>query len=363
LGPSSNVDKLASFILSSYSARHTPFTQTLEGDAFLQRRRVGFIEEYQVFNNNYEAKFAQLKKRFSSMFFDENTTEVNRFVSINEDAKKNYMRLGALFEILEIGTYVSLGGDDPKLFIRINDPRKIERDSKDTKYSNSILESVKNRHKSSCQIFEHFFTNFLDNESRWNLIEDFFLGASTDDLLSKYIGGTRNRVNIIEYIAKSRNAIESYNESESRFNFMQEFKPRQDGLYLPDSLLTIGNKTMKVSKWLNEDPVLLHRIITQYNIHLQGDIYKILMSHLRFQYKEYYRDVMGLRLFIQFQGYDDLVQAVVPYKDQPVKFYKWWKKNQNVVTLSRKEIIDLFLRVEQLDTKALTKSHKAIIKK
>jgi hypothetical protein len=144
---------------------------------------------------------------------------------------------------------------------------------------------------------------------------------------------------------------------------MQEFKPRQDGLYLPDSLLTIGNKTMKVSKWLNEDPVLLHRIITQYNIHLQGDIYKILMSHLRFQYKEYYRDVMGLRLFIQFQGYDDLVQAVVPYKDQPVKFYKWWKKNQNVVTLSRKEIIDLFLRVEQLDTKALTKSHKAIIKK
>jgi hypothetical protein len=264
---------------------------------------------------------------------------------------------------LGIGSFVSQGGDEPKIFIRINDPRKIAYDSRNSEYSNFILESVKNRHKSSCDIFEHFFTNYLDNENRWNLIEDFFLGMSTDDLLIKYVGSTRNRVDILDYIAKHRKASRNGSKSGNTKSFAQDFQPQEGSFYSLDSLLTIGNSTMRVGRWLKEDPVLLHRTVLQYNLILKDGIYKVLMARLANSHKEYYRDFMGLHLYISFDGYEGNVQAVVPYKDQPIKFYKWWKKNQNVVTLSRKEIIELFLKVEQLDPKVLTKAHRAIIEK
>ena len=75
---------------------------------------------------------------------------------------------------MELGAFETTGGDDPKIFLRLNDPRRIEKDSTSDKYSNFILESVKNRHKVSCTLFEHFFTNYFSNENRWNMIEDFF---------------------------------------------------------------------------------------------------------------------------------------------------------------------------------------------
>jgi RecQ family ATP-dependent DNA helicase len=363
LGKTVNVNKLTSFILSTYAGKQTGLTKAIEGDAFLQRRRIGFTEEYQVFNSNYSAKFTQLNKRFADLFPENSDSEVSRFVSIKEATLRNYMRLGALFEILGIGSFVSQGGDEPKIFIRINDPRKIAYDSRNSEYSNFILESVKNRHKSSCDIFEHFFTNYLDNENRWNLIEDFFLGMSTDDLLIKYVGSTRNRVDILDYIAKHRKASRNGSKSGNTKSFAQDFQPQEGSFYSLDSLLTIGNSTMRVGRWLKEDPVLLHRTVLQYNLILKDGIYKVLMARLANSHKEYYRDFMGLHLYISFDGYEGNVQAVVPYKDQPIKFYKWWKKNQNVVTLSRKEIIELFLKVEQLDPKVLTKAHRAIIEK
>jgi hypothetical protein len=186
---------------------------------------------------------------------------------------------------------------------------------------------------------------------------------STDDLLIKYVGSTRNRVDILDYIAKHRKASRNGSKSGNTKSFAQDFQPQEGSFYSLDSLLTIGNSTMRVGRWLKEDPVLLHRTVLQYNLILKDGIYKVLMARLANSHKEYYRDFMGLHLYISFDGYEGNVQAVVPYKDQPIKFYKWWKKNQNVVTLSRKEIIELFLKVEQLDPKVLTKAHRAIIEK
>ena len=67
LDKSTNVEKLASFVLATYSGKIIS-PGILEGDAFLQRRKVGFNEEYQVFNANYEAKFAQLRKRLFKLW-------------------------------------------------------------------------------------------------------------------------------------------------------------------------------------------------------------------------------------------------------------------------------------------------------
>ena len=360
LGKSANVEKLASFILATYCGKVIG-NGILEGDAFLQRRKVGFNEEFQVFNANYEAKFAQLRNRLSKLFKEEET-ESHRFVSLRDMSLLNYMRLGALFEILDVGSFVSQGGEDPKIFIRINDPRRIKKDSEDKNYSNFILESVKSRHKSSCQIFEHFFTRYLDNETRWNMIEDFFLGASTDDLLSKYEGGTRNRIDILKYIADNINLYQSSSNEMNNLEFLQEFKIRHGGYYTPDNLLTLGQRTMKLSKWVSEDPVLLHRNIVMHELNIDKDYYKVLMSKLMVNHKEYYRDFMGLKLRIDFPKYG-MVIASVPYSIDPVNFYKWWKTHSNDVFLSKDEILTLFLNVERINPKTLLKKHRQMIVK
>ena len=57
------------------------------------------------------------------------------------------------------------------------------------------------------------------------------------------------------------------------------------------------------------------------------------------------------------------VPASIPYSSDPVAFYKWWKKaeNNNKVTLSKADQIKLFIKVNQLEPKALLVRHKAMI--
>ena len=130
---------------------------------------------------------------------------------------------------------------------------------------------------------------------------------------------------------------------------------------MPDSLLTIGNKTMKIKKWITENPVSLHRTVVEYELMIDKSYYKVLMSRLQNCHFAYYRDFMGLKLFIDYPGYNEQVQASVPYNNDPVKFYKWWKKNSDKVTLGYKDQLLLFMAVDKKAPKALTKLHKAMI--
>lgn len=359
LGNSPSIEKISSFILSTYTGRVTG-PGAIEGDAFLQRRRLGDNDEFQVFNSNFGAKFAQLRKLIAKICENEGNP-ITRYVSIRESALVNYMRVGALFEILKLGIFVSQGGEDPKIFIRINDPRQISKDSEDLDYINHILESVKNRHRSSCAIFEHFFTRYFNNKTRWDMIEDFFLGASTDDLISNYEGGVQNRTDIIKYISDNITFLESNESPLNSQDNVHAFEIRDGGYYNANNYLTIENRTLSIERWLSEDPVLLHRTICSHNLHIVKESYKVLMSKLKRNHFEYYRDFMGLELLIDFPGYDRSVQASVPYNNDPVKFYLWWKKNKNSVTLKQEEQIKLFLKVDCIRPEILLKVHKKLI--
>ena len=145
-------------------------SSALEGDSFLQQRHQGTAMQYQVFSTNYGAKTTQLISIFSKLYENHDKQSVNRFLSINDIPLKNHIRLGSLLEIMNLGTFETTGGDDPKLFLRLNDPRRIEKDSNSQTYKNYILESVKNRHKVSSQLFEHFFIN---NKAFLNGTNDF----------------------------------------------------------------------------------------------------------------------------------------------------------------------------------------------
>ena len=358
-------EKLVKFLLATYSGRLSGPNQ-VDNDAFLQRRRNARQEEqYRVLNSQYANNFAKLKRRMQRLFegVADNTASV--FTSNGSEYLLNYIRLGSLMEILGIGTYESRGGDKPMIFIRINDPRRILRDATDTNYRNSLLTNIERRHKSSSDIFDHFFLHSFENEDRWNFIEDFFLGESNDELFAKYPGGERNHIDIVSYVKSHMG--ESYQESSKSMNKgkngISTFEPKEGKKYYSNDLLTIDGLTRRVGKWLIEAPMELDKVRRKFNLSIDKEIYTVLMSKLRNYHFPYYRDSVGLKLKIEFPGYDQPVMASVPYQNEPVKFYTWWRKNEDKVAMSKKELIELLIKVNEMNPNALVKKHREILAK
>ena len=289
-----------------------------------------------MFSTNYQAKFTQLLRIFANLFDGKERQSADRYLSINDIPLMNHIRLGSLLEIMELGSFETTGGDEPKIFLRLNDPRRIERDSKNDQYKNSILESIKNRHKVSCDLFEHFFTNYFSNEKRWNLVEDFFLGMSNDDLFEKYPGKMVNHIDILEYLKNNKGIVPQYitDGSAEKGHDGSLFLPKARTFYNRGNLLTIGHQTKQIKRWLVDDPIALHKTIEEYEIVIETDYFKILSNKLRLKHFEYFRDFMRLNLLIEFPGYDNIVKASIPYNDSPVKFYKWWRKHKKDVSMN-----------------------------
>jgi len=61
----------------------------------------------------------------------------------------------------------------------------------------------------------------------------------------------------------------------------------------------------------------------------------VLLSRIR--ETDYWVEYIGLQIVIEFPKYSKTVKAVVPYKDEPVEFYLWWKSNPRRVKLTSKE--------------------------
>lgn len=194
-------EKLSKFILSSYSGRLIQ-PGVIESNAFLQQRKSIDGLEYRVFNTQYLASFTALLNRLNSLYKNSDSTTVEKYITNKEANAINYVRLGYFLEMLELGTFEIKGGENPMVFIRINDPNRIERDSNYSDYSNSLLNKTLERHYLSNQIFDHFFLRSFSNLERWNFIEDFFLGSDVDSLIEKYNGGEANKIDIIETLKK-----------------------------------------------------------------------------------------------------------------------------------------------------------------
>ena len=120
---------------------------------------------------------------------------------------------------------------------------------------------------------------------------------------------------------------------------------------------------MRVSEWLKNDPVILHKTLKKYNIKIPKSDFILLISKLRNNHFEYYRDFMRLKLKIKFGGYENDVEAIVPYKDKPIDFYKWWCKDKTRVKMSTPEKVQLFDKVHNINSSILTSEDKKFIGK
>lgn len=351
-------EKIVKFILATYSNRYGTH---VEEDAFLQCRRRNSEEEYRIFNIQYTQNFNKIKRRMQKLFEGRTDRSATRFVSNTGEYLLNYVRLGSLMEIIGIGSYESSGGDNPMVFIRLNEPRRVASDASDKNYNNHLLSNIKLRYKTSTHIFDHFFLNSFGNDQRWNFIEDFFLGESEDELKLKYEGGSHSHVDIVEYVKEHSGATLSTDiQSQNGSSEIDIFAPKMEGYYDNNNMLAYDGKTLRISKWISDDPVALDKVRREYKFKMTREAYDVLQSKLRNHHYTYYRDVMGLGLFVTgIPGYENGVVARIPYESDPVKFYKWWHNiNEDKVTMSKAELYQLLVRVYELKPKALVKKHK-----
>lgn len=358
--------KIVKFLLNSYSGNQIS-PGVIQGNAFLARRKSKNEFQYRVFNNLHLQSFANLLKRLSTLFGNSSNTIVEKYVTNRESNTENYIRLGYFLEMLELGTFEIKGGENPMVFIRINDPLRIERDSNNNNYNNTLLSKTLERHHLSNQIFDHFFLRSFSNNERWDFIEDFFLGEDVDALLDKHKGGEANNLNIIEFLNNNSTPIKAEATELDEMNNIHIFHPNSESFYKGSNLLTIENeqgiRTMKISEWLVEDPVSFHTIFQKHKLKIDGKIFEVLVSKLKANHFEHFRDSLGLNMRIDFRGYVKQVKASIPYTDNPVEFYKWWCDNKDQVTMKFQEKLILFDKVFMEKPNVLKSEHRKMIKK
>ena len=359
-------EKISKFILSSYSGRLVQ-QGVIEPNAFLQSRKDIDGYKYRIFNTQYLANFTSLLKKLSLLFGNTDETISYRYVTNKETNSINYIRLGYFLEMLEIGTFEIKGGENPMVFIRVNDPLRIERDSINKYYNNTLLSKTLERHHLSNQIFDHFFLRSFTNNERWDFVEDFFLGADVDVLLENHKGGETNNIDIVEFLNKNTIANNSPAIHIEENIQTHIYQPNANTFYHSTRLLTIEDenlkKTMKVSDWIKKDPIVFHSTMIEYKISITQEDYDYLFSNLKKCHLDYYKKILGLNIRIDFKGYDTQIKAVLPYKDKPEEFYKWWCDNKDKVTLSFKDKLVLFDKLFMKDPKILHIEHQKMLNK
>ena len=120
-----------------------------------------------------------------------------------------------------------------------------------------------------------------------------------------------------------------------------------------------GPQTMRVGAWLNADPVRIHRLIIKDKVLQvnQLEVYMPLMSKLRRADQNYYKQIMGLNVTIDFPGFATDIVAKIPFENDPIGFYKWWRKgkHEEKVYLSKVNQFRLFQKVSLMEPKVMLK--------
>ena len=134
-------------------------------------------------------------------------------------------------------------------------------------------------------------------------------------------------------------------------------------IYFSSDELTLdtedGPTTLKLGVWLNTDPVRIHKmIVREKTLQVDGlEVLAPLVSKLRKSDPDYYKKFMGLQLIIDYPGYSAGIKAKIPFENDPVGFYRWWRKlkHEDKVYLSLPNQIILFQKVAMMDPKIILK--------
>lgn len=134
--------------------------------------------QYSLANGNFKEFMRRpiLKSRIvSNLSKIEDASSYSSYISLTSDSTSVIaLKLLSIFDYI---TYEVLGGSEPEIFIRLNDPNKLRSIVMgETYYSNGYVSKAKQKHDRDIEILLHFFNGIETDEERWNYIEDYFLG-------------------------------------------------------------------------------------------------------------------------------------------------------------------------------------------
>lgn len=177
IGKSSLFIKKITNIILTYTFFGTAYSKAgnKDGEKFLRITKdlEKGEDRYILVRGNFSKFRSSIIRNFIEMF-DKDKDEKDFIKFLSRDSK--YLEVANLIQALELGTFEVIGGSTPKIFIRINEPAKLESLVKGNRYSNSVLSSIEKSGKRADKILEEFFTQKMNNTERWDFIERYFLG-------------------------------------------------------------------------------------------------------------------------------------------------------------------------------------------
>lgn len=170
-------ERISDYILPMFSQRENLYNLTMkqvaENANFLQSKKFETEIKYRVVDGAVISIVSNLRRTISTQF--QMKREITKYLSRDSAQKIMYTKIGQILEVFELGTYAVSGGENPKIFVRINDPFRL-RQVINGSYQNLLLADVRNRHLSGVALMEEFFSASLNSDERWDFIEDYFLG-------------------------------------------------------------------------------------------------------------------------------------------------------------------------------------------
>jgi len=125
-----------------------------------------------------------------------------------------------LLSVFDYITYEVVGGEEPEIFIRLNDPNKVKSIVMgDMPYSNNYVTKAKQKHDRDIEVLIRFFDDLTSDVERWDYIEDYFLGY---DVLCGIQPRNVNSIKMSKKIDKdksySTNSLNNWKDLESFFD-------------------------------------------------------------------------------------------------------------------------------------------------
>ena len=135
--------------------------------------------QYTLSNGNFKEYMRKsiLKSQLISNLNSNRNTEFSRYAAINDEKNQWTATALKLLSIFDYITYEIQGGEEPEIFIRLNDPAKVAGIVNQTiRYSNNYVTKARQKHERDVKVLNKFFSGLSTDEERWNYIEDYFLG-------------------------------------------------------------------------------------------------------------------------------------------------------------------------------------------
>lgn len=135
------------------------------------------VESFQLMQSGYENVYQLYKSAYEALI---HSAELCIYCAV----KDPIVKLGEFLNSLGVADYHRQGGDQPAIFVRINNPYYLNMLIRNRSYKNDILESIYEKYRYSERIFTYFFTTTMTDQQRWDFIEAYFLGESEEKLLN-----------------------------------------------------------------------------------------------------------------------------------------------------------------------------------